>query len=235
LNRIDPPPNKDTLPELKQKYKARWQKLSEGKKYLWIRQTFDQVAEYLEELRVYKNRNPGYVEKPFKFRVLITKEEQAIWEQNNGRPKRPPTDVKELLYLNLIKDPEFCDLPIDESKRAAEEHYKNLDSYNKEMYKLNFRGKVLEYRKDIEAYYAKIPEFLKPFVLPTIPKKFHSILTSVVDKVSADVLEDEEHEQDQSRLENSKWMRFRLQPLSLLLLNDLSTASASSASVKFSS
>ena len=173
----------------------KYDKLSDEKKAKWIGKSIKRCEEYVNEMEVFQKKHPGCNPKPFRFRSIVSSKELGLWLSFNGQPEKPPMNILEMFHSNMIQDPDYSELSREESKKVAEEQFKQLDSYNKELYKLNFRRAVLEYRKSIEEYFETLPEFLKPFVLPTIPKKFHAFLVSVVDKVSEELLlEEEEHE-----------------------------------------
>jgi hypothetical protein len=198
LNRMDPPPDAAQLPELKQKYKERWENLPDKKKSKWIGKVIKRCGDYVQEMECFQILHPEFVPKPFKFRAYLTKDELALWESFRGKPEKPPTNVFDMFCNNLMQDPEFSDLGHDECRRIAEDKFKHLDNYNRDMYKLNFRKAVIDYRKNITAYFDELPEYLRDFVLPTIPKKFHCSVTNV-DKTLDDSDDEEQPEYDPSK------------------------------------
>jgi len=192
---MEPPPDGTQLGELKKKYKEKWSKLSDKKKSKWIGKVIKRCEEYLQEIECYQIIHPEYTpKKAFRFRAYLTKDEVALWENFRGKPERPPNSVFELFYHNMMQDPEFSELSYEESRKLADDKFKHLDNYNKDMYKINFRKAVINYRKDITNYFDELPEFLRPILLPTIPKKFHNSITDVDKTLNDSTDEDDDYD-----------------------------------------
>jgi len=162
------------------------------------------VHAYLEEIEIYKKMNPGYVTRPVKLRNHLSKADIELWAAINDQPEKPARNVFETYWRQKRKEPEYQDLSPVESRRYADEEFKNLSAYDSEMCKIDFRRSVLEYKKNIEKFFDWVPDILKPHILFSIPKKYRFVLMTHVEKLPESMLLEEEEKAELMLQENEE-------------------------------
>ncbi|CAL8143816.1 unnamed protein product [Orchesella dallaii] len=195
LNRLDPPPSQDELPDLKKHYVGKWKAMSEKKKLRWVESCIRKCERYVDDVKEYKKSNPGYM-LPINFQIskLISREEFKVWAFAHGNPPTPKQTTFDFYLQAFTSTDEAAGIEDpDELRKAAMKKFEELDWYTKEMYKMKFRMHKVEYKKELLEYFNNLPVILRRIALDCISKTNRKVLEEEIDKEPL-VFDDEQPE-----------------------------------------
>jgi hypothetical protein len=179
VNNVDPPPTEENLPNLKQKYLDKWKKMPEEKKVKWIEYCLSEFEEYLNDLKTYQESHPGYIlKKGLNIKQLLTREEIIMWEAAHGKPAPPKSSVFDVFYEEFSSSEDLHEMDETERRSLATEKWN-------EMYRMKFQISKVEYKRQIQTFFASLPPFMKDWCLSRVHKNFWKICHDV-DKVPLD-------------------------------------------------
>jgi len=139
-------------------------------------------VEYLANAEKYQQEHPGYSIPKFKVTAILSKDEILLWESSIGKPSSPKLQAMDRYIEDFLNSSEFADSSEDQRKGMAIDKWNRLDQFAREKYKLQYKMEVLTYKQQIQDFFSKIPEFMKPICMKRVHKKFWKMLDTV-DKI----------------------------------------------------
>ncbi|ODN02729.1 Nucleolar transcription factor 1-A [Orchesella cincta] len=184
LNRLDPPPTQDELPELKQHYVDKWKSMTNKKKLRWIESCVRKCEQFVENVKEYKKNHAGYM-LPIDFQIskLITKEEFKVWADANGSPPNPKNTIFDyyLEEFTLTEEADEIQTP-EEIRKVALKKFEELDWFHKELYKTKFRMQKVQFKQSLLEYFNGLPVILRRIALDCLNKTHKKMLQEEVSK-----------------------------------------------------
>ncbi|XP_039278514.1 nucleolar transcription factor 1-A-like isoform X3 [Nilaparvata lugens] len=137
------------------KCKAKWQNMSERKKFVWIKYTVEKENEYMAKMRAFQATNPEQCTLN-DFKSVLLKEEKNIYDRACGKPVKPPNSAYQLFCSEHLKG--CSDGSQKQKMKECSEKWKSMTSLHKSEFNDRLKKLQAEYESAYAEYLKSLPE-----------------------------------------------------------------------------
>ena len=135
--------------------KEKWKTTKGKKKLKYIKMTLADKERYLGEAEYYKQTCPQY---KVDLKRLLTKEEQAIKDKYDGKPKKPPMTGYQLFVRSMASNNELMGIEVGKRNQFLGEMWRTMPDHEKEDFNNEVLREVLKYKEQYDQYLSSLPE-----------------------------------------------------------------------------
>ncbi|RZF41760.1 hypothetical protein LSTR_LSTR012239 [Laodelphax striatellus] len=137
------------------KCKEKWHKMSDKKKFAWIKGTLEKENEFMEKMKVFQATNPEQCTLS-DFKSVLSKEEKLLYDKMCGKPEKPPTSAYILFCRDALKS---CTAPNQRDKiKECSEKWKSMTHVQKSEFIDRLKHMQTKYEFEYANYLSKLPE-----------------------------------------------------------------------------